>query len=95
MGKPLTITRTDRTNGDLRAVSAKCRDGAQLGDLRQLVVGGPIVPPKWYRSGGHHRSWVRFVCELQRETKDSTMTSETMTLQDFWRRPQTPAFCVR
>jgi hypothetical protein len=30
MGRPLTITRTDRSSGELRALSAKCRDGAQV-----------------------------------------------------------------
>ncbi|MDQ2762791.1 MAG: helix-turn-helix domain-containing protein [Pseudomonadota bacterium] len=35
MGQPLTITRTDRSSGELRALSAKCRDGAQV---RRLLV---------------------------------------------------------
>ncbi len=38
MGKPLTITRTDRTSGELRAVSAKCRDGAQVRRLLALAM---------------------------------------------------------
>jgi transposase len=38
MGKPLTITRTDRTSGELRAVSARCRDGAQVRRLLALAM---------------------------------------------------------
>ena len=38
MGKPLTITRTDRTGSELRAVSAKCRDGAQVRRLLALAM---------------------------------------------------------
>ena len=38
MGKPLTITRTDRTSAELRAVSAKCRDGAQVRRLLALAM---------------------------------------------------------
>jgi transposase len=38
MGKPLTITRTDRTSGALRALSAKCRDGAQVRRLLALAL---------------------------------------------------------
>ena len=30
MGQALTITRTDRSSGELRAMSGKCRDGAQV-----------------------------------------------------------------
>ena len=38
MSKPLTITRTDRTSGELRAVSAKCRDGGQVRRLLALAM---------------------------------------------------------
>jgi hypothetical protein len=38
MGKPLTITRTDRASGELRAVSAKCRDGGQVRRLLALAM---------------------------------------------------------
>ena len=38
MGKPLTITRTDRTSGELRALSAKCRDGAQVRRLLAIAM---------------------------------------------------------
>ena len=38
MGKALTITRTDRTSGELRAMSAKCRDGAQVRRLLALAM---------------------------------------------------------
>jgi transposase len=38
MGKALTITRTDRTSGELRALSAKCRDGAQVRRLLALAM---------------------------------------------------------
>jgi hypothetical protein len=38
MGKLLTITRTDRTSGELRAMSAKCRDGAQARRLLALAM---------------------------------------------------------
>ena len=38
MGQPLTITRTDRTSGELRAVSAKCRDGAQVRRLLAIAM---------------------------------------------------------
>jgi transposase len=38
MGKPLTITRTDRSSGELRAMSAKCRDGAQVRRLLALAM---------------------------------------------------------
>jgi transposase len=38
MGKGLTITRTDRSSGELRAVSAKCRDGAQVRRLLALAM---------------------------------------------------------
>jgi transposase len=38
MGQPLTITRTDRTSGELRALSAKCRDGAQVRRLLALAM---------------------------------------------------------
>jgi transposase len=38
MGKPLTITRTDRSSGELRALSAKCRDGAQVRRLLALAM---------------------------------------------------------
>jgi transposase len=38
MGKPLTITRTDRSSGELRALSPKCRDGAQVRRLLALAM---------------------------------------------------------
>jgi transposase len=38
MGQPLTITRTDRSSGELRALSAKCRDGAQVRCLHALAM---------------------------------------------------------
>jgi transposase len=38
MGKLLTITRTDRSSGELRAVAAKCRDGAQVRRLLALAM---------------------------------------------------------
>jgi transposase len=38
MGKPLTITRTDRTSGELRAMSAKCRGGAQVRHLLAVAM---------------------------------------------------------
>ena len=38
MDKPLTITRTDRTSGELRAVSTKCRDGAQVRRLLAVAM---------------------------------------------------------
>jgi transposase len=38
MGKPLTITRTDRSSGELRAMAAKCRDGAQVRRLLALAM---------------------------------------------------------
>jgi transposase len=38
MGQPLTITRTDRSSGELRALSAKCRDGAQVRRLLALAM---------------------------------------------------------
>src|ERR1700679_901859 len=38
MGKALTITRTDCTSGELRALSAKCRDGAQVRRLLAVAM---------------------------------------------------------
>lgn len=38
MGKALMITRTDRTSGELRALSGKCRDGAQVRRLLALAM---------------------------------------------------------
>jgi transposase len=38
MGKALTITRTDRSSGELRAMAAKCRDGAQVRRLLALAM---------------------------------------------------------
>ena len=38
MGQALTITRTDRSSGDLRALAAKCRDGAQVRRLLALAM---------------------------------------------------------
>ena len=38
MGKPLTITRTDRSSGELRSIAAKCRDGAQVRRLLALAM---------------------------------------------------------
>lgn len=38
MGKALTITRTERSSAELRALSAKCRDGAQVRRLLALAM---------------------------------------------------------
>jgi transposase len=38
MGKALTITRTDRSSGELRALAVKCRDGAQVRRLLALAL---------------------------------------------------------
>jgi transposase len=38
MGKPLTISRADRSSGELRAIAAKCRDGAQVRRLLALAM---------------------------------------------------------
>lgn len=38
MGKPLTMTRADHGSGELRALSAKCRDGAQVRRLLALAM---------------------------------------------------------
>jgi transposase len=37
MGKPLSITRTEHSADDLRAVASKCRDGAQVRRLLALA----------------------------------------------------------
>jgi hypothetical protein len=37
MGKPLSITRTEHSAADLRAVASKCRDGAQVRRLLALA----------------------------------------------------------
>jgi transposase len=38
MGKPLTISRTDRSSGELRAMAAKSSDGAQVRCLLALAM---------------------------------------------------------
>jgi transposase len=38
MGKPLTITRTERGSSELRAMAAKCRDGAQVRRLLAVAM---------------------------------------------------------
>jgi transposase len=63
MGAPLKITRTDRTSADLRALSGKCRDGAQVRRFLAvaMVLGGePQSEAAWHKGMDRQtlRDWV-------------------------------------
>ena len=58
MGKPIAITRSDLTADELRAVAAKCRDGAKV---RRLLALGLILE-------GHTRTEAAKRSGMQRQT---------------------------
>ncbi len=58
MGQPIKITLTEHTASDLRAMAAKCRDGAQV---RRLFAIALILE-------GHSRTEAAERCGMERQT---------------------------
>lgn len=45
MGAPLEITRMDCTGAELRGLSSRCSDGAQVRRILSLALTPPVVAP--------------------------------------------------